>query len=335
MAPPIAASKFNATPCCSARAASAMPCRASSALLAVTTGFPAASAVSTARFAGSPSPPINSTNTSIPSSAARVTGSLTQRIWVWPRSRFLSDVRAVAATTSIPRPHRASIRSRCCAMRRTTAEPTVPSPARPAFRGAAISSRHQEPGLRGRSTPPRKRDDVVQLFGTGFKEATQVAGGLADPLLILDQGDAHKAFAVLAKPDPRRNRDLRLFDQQSGELDGVEGAERLRQRRPREHRCPRRRNAPTGPAKAFDQHVTATPVRVAHLANAVIGPVQGGGGGDLNRRESTVVEIGFDSRQRRDDAVIADRKSDPPARHRIGLRHRRELDRNIDRAGHL
>jgi hypothetical protein len=66
---------------------------------------------------------------------------------------------------------------------------------------------------RGRSTPPRKRDDVVQLFGTGFKEPTQVAGGLANALFVLDQGDSYKAFAVLAKPDARRNRDLCLFDQ--------------------------------------------------------------------------------------------------------------------------
>src|SRR6266478_3556982 len=311
MAPPIAASKFSATPCCSARAASSTPCLARSALLAVTTAFPAASAVLTASFAGSPSPPISSTKTSIPGSAASVAGSETQRGLASPRSRFLSGIRAVTATTSIPRPHRASIRRRCCVMRRTTAEPTVPRPARPAFRGATIyrllvfsfqrlGTRSQD---RSRSTPPRQRDDVVQLFGAGFKEATQVAGGLADALLILDQGDAHKAFAVLAKPDARRYRDLRLLDQESGKLDGIEGTEWLRQRRPREHRGTRRRNVPTGPAKAFDQHVAAAPVGVAHLANAVIGPVQGRGRGDLNRGESTVVEIGFDSRQSRDDAL--------------------------------
>src|SRR5215470_9016080 len=111
----------------------------------------------------------------------------------------------------MPRPHRASIRRRCCAMRRTTAEPTVPTPARPAFRGATINrlsvfgfqrlgTRSQD---RSRSTPPRKRDDVVQLFGAGFKEAAQAAGRLADALPVLHQGDAHKAFAVLAKPDAR------------------------------------------------------------------------------------------------------------------------------------
>src|ERR1700678_2512595 len=244
MAPPTAASKLSATPCCSASAASATPCLASSALLAVTTDFPAASAVSTASFAGSPSPPISSTNTSISRSAASATGSSTQRRRVLPRSRFFSGVRAEAATTSMFRPQRAAIRSRCRSIRRTTAEPTVPSPARPAFKGATMcrplshnpeklptfrtrpcaNSRRSEPGRRRRSTPLRQRDDVVQLFRTGFKETAQVAGGLADALLILNQRNAHKALPVLAEPDTRRNRDLGLLDQQGGKLDGVECA---------------------------------------------------------------------------------------------------------------
>ena len=44
MAPPTAASKLSATLCFSASAASSPPCRASSALLAVTTALPALSA---------------------------------------------------------------------------------------------------------------------------------------------------------------------------------------------------------------------------------------------------------------------------------------------------
>ena len=60
-----AASKLSATPFSSASAASLTPCAASSALLAVTTDLPAPSAASTAALAGSPAPPINSTNTSI------------------------------------------------------------------------------------------------------------------------------------------------------------------------------------------------------------------------------------------------------------------------------
>ena len=52
--------------------------------------------------------------------------------------------RAVTATTSMARPQRCASTSRCCASSRTTAEPTVPSPARPAFRGATME-RPQEP----------------------------------------------------------------------------------------------------------------------------------------------------------------------------------------------
>src|SRR5829696_6266914 len=74
MAPPTAASKLSATWLFSAAAARLKPWRASSALLAVTTDFPAFSAAVIADFAGSPEPPSNSTNTSISGSLARATG---------------------------------------------------------------------------------------------------------------------------------------------------------------------------------------------------------------------------------------------------------------------
>src|SRR5262249_37755798 len=63
MAPPTAASKLRATWFFSAMAANAMPCLASKALLAVTTGFFALSAAETAVRARSPSPPLHSPNT--------------------------------------------------------------------------------------------------------------------------------------------------------------------------------------------------------------------------------------------------------------------------------
>src|SRR6202521_1556104 len=240
IAPPTAASKLSATPCFSASCASATPCLASSALFAVTTDFPAVSAVSIARLAGSPSPPINSTNTSISRSAASATGSPTQRGARAVKSRRLSGERAVTATASMGRPQRAVMRSRCRSIRRRTAEPTVPSPARPAFKGATMDRPHWArvlrlshflhanrcplrlkmlQGQRRPSTPIRQRDDVVQLFRTGFKEAAQVAGGLADALLVLDQRDAHKPFPVLANSDARRNPYLGLLDKQGGKLD--------------------------------------------------------------------------------------------------------------------
>ena len=112
-------------------------------------------------------------------------------------------------------------------------------------------------------------------------------------------------------------------------------AERLRQRRPCEHRGLRRRNVPSCPAEEFHQRVAALAIGVAHLADAVVGAVQRRGGRHLDRRERAVIEIGFDPRQRGDDALVADRKSHAPAGHRERLRHRGEFDGDVDRAGHL
>ena len=55
---------------------------------------------------------------------------------------------------------------------------------------------------------------LCNFSGAGFKKAPQVAGGLADALLVLDQRDPHEAFAVFAKANAGRNRDLGLLDQQ-------------------------------------------------------------------------------------------------------------------------
>ena len=93
--------------------ASSVPCLASSALLAVTTCLPAASAASTACLATPSSPPISSTNTSMPGSAASSTGSSNH--WSLPRStpRFLRRSRADTPTTSIGRPTPLSSRWPC------------------------------------------------------------------------------------------------------------------------------------------------------------------------------------------------------------------------------
>jgi len=59
------------------------------------------------------------------------------------------------------------------------------------------------------------------------------------------------------------------------------------------------------------------------------------GCGDLDRREGTVIEVGLDAGQRRNQPLVADGKAHAPAGHGKGLRHRGELDRDIDRAGHF
>ena len=54
----------------------------------------------------------------------------------------------------------------------------------------------------------------MQCLVRGIKEPPEVAGRLTDALLVLDQSDAHIAVAVLAKPDPRRDGNIGLLDQQ-------------------------------------------------------------------------------------------------------------------------
>src|SRR5882672_12357741 len=245
-------------------AASASPCRASSALLAVTTDLPAPSAAAIAALAGSAAPPISSTKTSMPGSVASATGSRAHLIRFRFMARFLARERAVTATTSIGRPQRADNAACSRSMRCMTAAPTVPSPARPTLSGAIMKSATCRGGA-GDSAARGEGDDVVQLFRAGFKEPAQIAGGLADTLLVLDQGDAHEAFPVLAEADAGRHSDFGLLDQERREVDAAERPERLGQRRPGEHRGARRRDLPAGAAKTLDQDVAAALVGLAHL----------------------------------------------------------------------
>ena len=88
------------------------------------------------------------------------------------------------------------------------------SETRPLFgivRASATMERLRLPAL----APRRERNDVVQFFRPGFKEAAHVAGGLADALLVLHERDAHKAFAILAKADAGRDGKLGLLHQES------------------------------------------------------------------------------------------------------------------------
>ena len=106
----------------------------------------------------------------------------------------------------------------------------------------------------------RRADSGTTLLGSRAldrEEALDVAGGLADAVLVLDQRDAHVVVAVLAEADARRDRDVGVLDQQLGELQRAELAERLGDRRPGEHRGRRRGNLPAGAAETVDHDVAA------------------------------------------------------------------------------
>ncbi len=144
MAAPTAASKFKAPPCFSAACARRTPCLAISALLAVTTDLPDFSAASIADKAGSPAPPTSSTRQSISGLLASSSGLLAQAIPDRSMPRFFAFARAVTAVTRTLRPQRAAKVRPSLSIRRTTSAPTVPSPAIPNLRGAAITKRPAE-----------------------------------------------------------------------------------------------------------------------------------------------------------------------------------------------
>src|SRR5438876_1167240 len=133
--PATEASKERTTRLSSASAASLVPSRAISALLAVTTCLQCCRAVSTTLCAIPSAPPINSTTTSISGSAAIAAASSYQRTAERsiPRSRRRS--RAETATTTILRPARCAKRSACRSSSCKVPAPTVPRPATAIFNG--------------------------------------------------------------------------------------------------------------------------------------------------------------------------------------------------------
>src|SRR5262249_61934060 len=90
---------------------------------------------------------------------------------------------------------------------------------------------------------------------------------------------------------------------------------------PTKHRTGRRRPPPARSAKGFHQRIAPAPIGRTHFIDAIVGAVERRRSCDLDRRESTVIEIRFYPPERRDEALVADCETDPPTRHRIGLRH--------------
>ena len=131
MPPATEPSKPNDRPRSRALAKSASPQEASSALLAVTTCWPAAMAFCTSVFAA-PSPPISSNSTStslLASERSSVSNSAP------PSAMFGFGVRLATRVNSTGRPARSAMASRFSIKSLATLAPTVPRPARPTRRG--------------------------------------------------------------------------------------------------------------------------------------------------------------------------------------------------------
>ena len=190
-----------------------------------------------------------------PGSPASATGSANQR------NLLEIDVALLAARTRArPRRPRSGGRSapRAC---RGHAPKAGPRPCRPfpvrqdRLSAARPSNARDRKKATARLTSRREGHDVVQHFRAGFKKAPDVARGLADALLVLDQRDAHMALAVLAEADAGRHRDARLLDQQRREFDAAErrgtarGSAPRRTSRPAAAAPPSRRGRTLRPAR--------------------------------------------------------------------------------------
>src|SRR5919106_3512433 len=94
------------------------------------------------------------------------------------------------------------------------------------------------------------------------ERAADAADGLADALLVLDEGEAHEPLAPGSEADAGRNRDLRLLHEHLGELEAAHLLVRLGDRRPHEHRAHRAVDLPSGACQTVDQRVTTALVDV-------------------------------------------------------------------------
>ena len=110
---------------------------------------------------------------------------------------------------------------------------------------------------------------------------------------------------------------------------------RLRDLGPHEHGGFRRLNRPTRLIKALAQHITAAPIGVTNITNALLVSLESGNGCHLHGCEDAVVEVRLDARQCGNQLGVAAAKAHPPSRHVVAFGKRKELDGNIARAGHL
>src|SRR5580704_10447702 len=154
-----------------------------------------------------------------------------------------------------------------------------------------------------------------------LQELLNRLSGLPRPVLILDQSETHVALAERAESDTRRHGDQRFFQQQLRKFERAFGAILLWNRRPDEHRSPRRLYRPPRAIETRDERVATLLIDVPDLLGVLGALPKRDDGSDLDRLEDSVVEIAFDARQRSDHFLVPQTKSHPPARHIEALRH--------------
>ena len=242
MPPATAASNATITPFACAAAKISLPCRASSALLAVTTCLPCAIASSTSVRAGS-MPPISSTTMSMSGCAThdrRIVGEVARRR---RRACLRARGRACASAIHVMRIGRPARRAISSSLRRSTSHvppPTVPKPEQ-----ADLQRLQSRAACHARASPSSRNICLMPRIACRVRD------------LVLDHREAHVVVAVLAEADARRHRDLRLREQLLRELERAQLAIRLGNLRPHVHRRLRDVDHPAGLVQPLDQHVAA------------------------------------------------------------------------------
>src|SRR5947207_510045 len=92
----------------------------------------------------------------------------------------------------------------------------------------------------GRSPGSRYPQCSSSDAGELRQRAPDPTDGLPDPLLVLNERESDMALPAFAEPDPGRDGDVRLAREPERELLRAQPRVRLRNRRPDEHRPPRR-----------------------------------------------------------------------------------------------
>src|SRR5207249_7395830 len=128
----------------------------------------------------------------------------------------------------------------------------------------AAASRRGLPPKSWRPLPPRSRIRLSPLrSGSSSFDSVKLQGlldppnGLPDPVLVFHQREPHMFVPTVPEPDPRGDCDLRIPEQQLGELKRPHPAVRYRDARPHEHRRTRFLDRPADSVEAVDQLVPA------------------------------------------------------------------------------
>ena len=114
---------------------------------------------------------------------------------------------------------------------------------------------------------------------------------LVDPLLVLDEREAHVTVAARPEADAGADRDVGLARELQRELERAELGVLLGDRRPDEHRPLRRLDVPAGAVEPGAERVAAAAVDLADLGRVVAGLAQRHDRRDLDRLEGAVVEV--------------------------------------------